>query len=695
MADSFVGVGTLQPGFVLGGKYRLERILGAGAMGTVYEAVHEKLGRTVAIKVLNPELGEHGLSLSRFRREAETITRLGHPNIVAVYDFGTCPNGAPYFAMEVVSGETLRQRLDRGPLGDDEIVNLFAPLLSALAAAHAQGIVHRDLKPENVMLVKRGTGGVVVKLLDFGVAKIRNDDQTEQHVKTKDLVSTTDSGSAHGSTQTAASAQALSDLATACGAMMGTPAYMSPEQIKAQVNIDGRADIYAVGIMLFEAVTGQRPFAGSSLASLLGAHLFEAPAKASEAARRLNLPNRHLDMSRLDRVIERTLGKDPEQRYPDCLTLRDDLDVVWGGRGLWKHAGLGQVVTTQPLPKSPVAGNRRLWLTGILVLGTLLVIPTVIWFSRRTPTAHRYPAGTPAGEAFAVFSATEKHRGLADNRATAQALEAVQHRALLPFLTELLAQESGQQRLLLATAYVIGRPGDSDLLGQAHRVAQTAVGISATQAQALRLRLGDKTAVAVLDTAAASENLSAEARLWAGLALSQAGHAQIASLIKLKETLGRSIGTTPKTLRRLLLIELVRNGDAATEKHLREQTEQTSGLALAVEALEWLAAAGKTDATQKLRALRQAKQNPEAMALAVLALARLGDETVGPELRALLDQEPYRLRATAAAGYLRTQSDLFLSPLRSFLSSNDALLQKTAAAALLALSAKDHDVRGN
>lgn len=117
-------------------------------MGTVYAALHEKLGREVAIKVLNTELGQHGDALLRFQREAELVTKLGHPNIVAVYDFGQCPNKAPYFVMEVVSGQTLRHRLEQGPLTDDEIIAVFAPLLSAVAAAHSAGVVHRDLKPD-------------------------------------------------------------------------------------------------------------------------------------------------------------------------------------------------------------------------------------------------------------------------------------------------------------------------------------------------------------------------------------------------------------------------------------------------------------------------------------------------------------------------------------------------------------------
>jgi serine/threonine-protein kinase len=293
--------------------------------------------------------------MQRFQREAELVTKLGHPNIVAVYDFGQSPTGAPYFVMELVSGQTLRQRLEQGPLSDDEIIAIFAPLLSAVAAAHTAGVVHRDLKPENVMLVPRvdGHGTMpLTKLLDFGVAKIHNDQQPEAKV--------------------GPDGQSKGALATAAGAMMGTPAYMSPEQIKSAKNIDGRADIYAIGVMLFESVTGERPFTGDSLASLLGAHLLNEARTPSELARKKRLGKRHVDVRRLDRVILRTLAKLPEERYADCLQLRDDLDVVWGGRGLWREASVGQAVTTRPVKPKPLPRARWPWLIPLGLLAAII-----------------------------------------------------------------------------------------------------------------------------------------------------------------------------------------------------------------------------------------------------------------------------------------------------------------------------------
>jgi serine/threonine-protein kinase len=163
----------LAPGNILG-KYRILREIGKGGMGVVLEAEHLGLGRRVAIKVLLPDASRDRAHEQRFQREAELVSRIGHKNLVEVYDFGRTPDGQLYFVMELLAGETLRTRLQRGPLADAELAPVFAPLLSAVHAAHQIGAVHRDLKPDNIMLVPDDAGGPPqVKLLDFGVAKVR------------------------------------------------------------------------------------------------------------------------------------------------------------------------------------------------------------------------------------------------------------------------------------------------------------------------------------------------------------------------------------------------------------------------------------------------------------------------------------------------------------------------------------------
>lgn len=643
-------------------------------MGTVYAALHEKLGREVAIKVLNTELGQHGDALLRFQREAELVTKLGHPNIVAVYDFGQCPNKAPYFVMEVVSGQTLRHRLEQGPLTDDEIIAVFAPLLSAVAAAHSAGVVHRDLKPENVMLVPRtdGHGAMpIVKLLDFGVAKIRQDREPEPATDQPDRAEVV---------------AAKDALATAAGAMMGTPAYMSPEQIKSSGNIDGRADIYAIGVMLFESVTGERPFFGDSMAALLGSHLFGQAQKPSVVAKRNKVAARHIDTLRLDTVILRTLAKLPDERYPDCLQLRDDLDVVWGRRGLWQEASVGQAVSTRPVKAKPVGSSRWRWLV-LLLVGVVLAVG----LSLRTRTESGYAPGSPPDKALAVMQAAQRG-SLLERRALAMAIESVGKRALLPQLASLLRDENEPLRLLLPTVYTLGQPGDDALLAALTLRTQAAVGAQAVEAQAVRLRLGAQDAVPVLDAAAATETLTPEARLWAALALSQAGKAQAGALPKLRERLLRPGVSLSKGLRLLLVPELVRAGDAATEKQLREQAAQRPITDAVTDALLQLVQGGKSDVKEALTKLLVSSSKEE-RPLLVLLLARLGDATMLDELRKLLNEDAYRLRVLSAAGSLGPSAKSLEGQLVPLLSSADAATRLHAAAALIAIAEKETHVR--
>ena len=674
MSEPAVAAASVGPGFTLGGKYRLDRVLGSGAMGTVYAALHEKLGREVAIKVLNAELGQHSDAMQRFQREAELVTKLGHPNIVAVYDFGLSPQGSPYFVMEVVSGQTLRQRMEQGPLSDDEIIAVFAPLLSAVGAAHTAGVVHRDLKPENVMLVPRtdGHGSMpLVKLLDFGVAKIRKDREVEGVA--------TPSGMAPQSA-----------LATAAGSLMGTPAYMSPEQIKATSNIDGRADIYAIGVMLFESVTGVRPFVGDSLASLLGAHLLNQPEKPSLVAKRNKVGKRHVDTVRLDKVILRMLAKLPEERYPDCLQLRNDLDVVWGGRGLWTEASVGQAVTTRPVKLIPLVRSRWPWLIPIGLL--LAMFAGGFLVTRQHGGSSQFAPDSPPGKAVIAIRAA-LHGTLVEKRAVALAIESVGRRALLPQLTELLRDESEPLRPMLPMVYELGRSGDSELLAAVTERAQAAVGTQAIEAQAVRLRLGALDAVPVLDAAAASETLPVEARLWAALAITQAGKAQAAALGKLRERLSRPGTTVPRGLRTLMNRELLRQGDAAMEKQLREQSNMTPPSETSIDALVQLGLAGKVDAVAELHRLLDAVPSVELRPLLVLGLARCGDAGQLDELRKLLDNEPYRQRAIAALGSLGPRSKSAEGQLVPLLLSPDAGLRLTAAASLIAIAEKESHVR--
>jgi serine/threonine-protein kinase len=271
-------------GAAIAGKYRLLRPLGTGSMGEVWAASHESLGREVAIKLIyegSPELA------ARLKREAQACGRLEHPNIVRVYDFGETEGGDPFLVMELLVGETLADRLARQRrLPPEEAVTIALAVARALRAAHEAGIVHRDLKPANVFLGQAGEGESV-KVLDFGVSKI---------LSSFDMSVTTD------------------------GALVGSPAYMSPEQARALPEIDARADLWAMGVLLFEMLTGTRPFTATTVMTVV-TEILAGPIPTLAAA----LPG--VD-ARLDAAVRRCLTREVEQRMASAATLIDMLTPV-------------------------------------------------------------------------------------------------------------------------------------------------------------------------------------------------------------------------------------------------------------------------------------------------------------------------------------------------------------------------------
>jgi serine/threonine-protein kinase len=220
------GEGLLAIGTDVGG-YAIERELGRGGMGIVYAATHPVIGKRAAIKVLNPAVSDNATTVSRFVQEARAVNSIGHPNIVDIFAFGALPDGRNYLAMDLLDGESLRARLKRGPLHVREAVEVVDEIASALIAAHDKGFIHRDLKPDNVFLVAV-PGRVDIKLLDFGLAKLLPKAGPRAH-------------------------------RTVTGTILGTPDYMSPEQLRDSDAVDPRTDIYALGVMAFECLTGKKP----------------------------------------------------------------------------------------------------------------------------------------------------------------------------------------------------------------------------------------------------------------------------------------------------------------------------------------------------------------------------------------------------------------------------------------------------
>ena len=297
----------LLPGARLG-PYEILGPLGAGGMGEVYRAKDTRLGRDVAVKILPAHLSQKPEARDRFEREARAISSLSHPHICTLYDVGR-EGDADYFVMELLEGETLAARLTRGPLKLEEVLRVAAEIADALAAAHKKGIVHRDLKPGNVVLTKSGA-----KVLDFGVAKLRDESISETATRTTPL--------------------------TSQGAMIGTVQYMAPEQLEGKP-VDHRADLFAFGAVLYEMTTGKRAFDGQSQASVIAQILTVDPRPVSEVVP-TNPPA-------LDRVVKSCLAKDPDDRWQSAADLARELKWIAEG-GATSAATGASAAPTRSMP---------------------------------------------------------------------------------------------------------------------------------------------------------------------------------------------------------------------------------------------------------------------------------------------------------------------------------------------------------
>jgi len=274
---------NIQPGHVLAGKYKVERAIGEGGMGVVVAAQHLRLGALVAIKLLRPELVERPGQIERFLREARTAARIPSEHVVRVLDADVLDSGTPYIVMEYLEGRDLGALLRvRGPLPAGDVARYVLETCDAIHEAHALGIVHRDLKPANLFLARRPDGGERIKVLDFGISKLT------------------------GATPPGA-------MVTQARVMLGSPTYMSPEQIRSSRDVDARTDIWALGVILYELLTGVPPFDGATLHEMCTSVLFNEPRRPAEL--RAGLPEG------LEAIILRCLAKDPAQRFARVAEL--------------------------------------------------------------------------------------------------------------------------------------------------------------------------------------------------------------------------------------------------------------------------------------------------------------------------------------------------------------------------------------
>jgi eukaryotic-like serine/threonine-protein kinase len=362
-------------GQVVADRYHVVRKLGEGGMGQVYLAEHVKMGRKSAIKVMNPAMVHDPDAVARFNREAANASRITHPNVCAIYDFGETPEGLIYLAMEFVEGEPLTDVLERErALPAPRAAAIFLQVADALQAAHDLGIVHRDLKPDNIMLARARDGSDVVKVVDFGIAKAVAGDDSQKVTKT--------------------------------GLVVGTPEFMSPEQLSGD-KLDGRSDLYALALVLFKMLTGKLPFAGGTVQETMVKRLIDDPATLAAVRPDLAFP------PGLQATLDAALTRSPADRYRSTTKFARDVAAVLGV----ERGGGGRLPPTRPdadgktellrrpspSPATPPAGPKRLRVpliaSAVVVLGGAGAAVTMILGRARTTDAaarlHSTTQGAP------------------------------------------------------------------------------------------------------------------------------------------------------------------------------------------------------------------------------------------------------------------------------------------------------------
>ena len=327
------------------GKYKIRDQIGEGGMGVVYRAEHVTLGSPAAIKILLPQFTRDSVVVDRFFTEAKATSAIRHVSIVQIFDYGRLPNGQAYIAMELFRGEDLTSFITRHGVVDPKVAAQIAlQLLSALEAAHLIGIVHRDLKPDNVFLVRdpSAPGAIRIKILDFGIAKLVGDQLgTNPKLKTKG------------------------------GSILGTPAYMAPEQCRGGDEVDARADLYAVGCILFEMLTGRPPFVAEGGGETMAMHIYEPAPRLHQFAPGLPVE--------LDALLAKLLAKSPDDRTPSAAYALAALERV-PIDPLASEVQLAGRPTTQPALPADVGHERIPRWIPIFVITVAVVIAAAAAF---------------------------------------------------------------------------------------------------------------------------------------------------------------------------------------------------------------------------------------------------------------------------------------------------------------------------
>jgi hypothetical protein len=317
-------------GSVVAERYHILKKLGEGGMGTVYLAEHVKMGRKAALKVMNPGMNQDPDAIARFNREAANASRLNHPNVCAIYDFGETPEGLIYLAMEFIEGESLTSLIEKnGTLAAPRAASIIHQAADALSLAHDYGIVHRDLKPDNIMISRNRDGSDLVKVVDFGIAKASSSDAQK---------------------------------VTKTGLVVGTPEYMSPEQLAGD-KLDGRSDIYSLGLVAFNCLTGKLPFPSNSAQEAMIMRLTDFPKTLAEIKPDMDWP------VELQNVMDKALARDADERYLKAAEFGREMAKavenmpasVAAGEGTMVMGAAGATAKTAAAPSVPptrVAGPK-------------------------------------------------------------------------------------------------------------------------------------------------------------------------------------------------------------------------------------------------------------------------------------------------------------------------------------------------
>ncbi|HEX2689367.1 MAG TPA: HEAT repeat domain-containing protein [Kofleriaceae bacterium] len=670
------------------GGYLIRRKLAEGGMGEVFEGVHQKIGRLGAIKVLKPEFCRSEDVVERFHQEARAVNAIRHENIVDIYDFGRDRHGRVFFVMEYLEGEPLSARIRRGALLWSEAFPILEQTLRALKAAHDKGFVHRDLKPDNIWLKYDGSR-VQVKLLDFGIAKL-------------------------------VGAESPREKLTQTGSVIGTPHYMSPEQINGARNIDQRTDLYAMGVIMYEMFAGVTPFVGDTLQAIMTGHLFKEPPRLANIPANLGVP------APIAEIVDRMLAKDAAERYDSAADVLADLHDVNRNRLPTKAETLRRMRMTRAPTMGPQAAEpagqpseaRRRGLSRTVGIGLVLAAAAggglAIWSSRAhapaAPSAGVAPGkpgpaapGKPAEpvtkpldydavrkDAQVVLRASLKETEPAVRVQGSDALGKIKDQPSAPVLTELTEKDPDTEvRGHAADALgTIGASSAVQLLGKLEAGAPPPLKVWYASALA---RLGDKGAVKRLLGYAHDKDLAVSFKAGLTLAdLSQPGDKNAIAALKALAAHEAELNSLAPYAGALILTKLAALRDASARKvlyGLLEHDDEGARLAAA----EGLARLGDDAGRKVLQAVFANPASPNQL-IAAVAQIPLGEYGGIDLITAKLDAKDPGARRLAARALGDIGDRKSLPGLIALARDKDWTIRIAAAAAIVAIVGLDPQV---